>query len=105
MMTATNAIHVTLITPSANSDAIRAQQQPTHQAPLRIPILSAPVRPPRHEPRSAPRGLRHLLRHTFFNGVTSYAAATNRVAAATAPPAWSQLSASPNTAAATTPTR
>src|SRR5215510_13665950 len=37
MMPATNAIHETLMTPRANSDAIN-QQHPTHQAPFFAPI-------------------------------------------------------------------
>ena len=71
MIPATNAIHVTLITPRANSEAISAQQQPTHQAPFRTPIRTAPSRPSRHEPRRAPSGLRQWPRHTSFNGVSS----------------------------------
>ena len=71
MMTATNAIQETLITPRANREAISAQQHPTHQAPFRAPILSAPVGPARQEPSSEPRGLRHFARHTFLSGVTS----------------------------------
>ena len=39
---ATTAIHTRLITPSAKSEAISAQQHPTHQAPWRVPIRSAP---------------------------------------------------------------
>ena len=35
MSAATNAIQAMLMTPSANSEAISAQQQPTHQAPCR----------------------------------------------------------------------
>ena len=45
MSPATNAIQVMLMTPSANSDAMSAQQQPTHQAPFFAPIRSAPERP------------------------------------------------------------
>ena len=45
MSPATTAIQTRLITPSANSDAISAQQQPTHQAPCRTPIRSAPEAP------------------------------------------------------------
>ena len=43
---ATTAIQVMLMTPSAKSDAIRAQQHPTHQAPFLMPIRTAPDRPP-----------------------------------------------------------
>jgi hypothetical protein len=65
---ATTAIHGTLITPRANSDAIKAQQQPTHQAPFFIPIYRAPNSPSRQDPRSMPSGLRHLPRHTSLSG-------------------------------------
>ena len=41
------AIQPMLITPSANSAAISAQQQPTHQPPWTDPIRSAPSRPGR----------------------------------------------------------
>ena len=57
---ATNAIQPTLMIPSAKSDAMSAQQQPTHQAPCAAPIRSAPAFPPRHEVRRNPSGLRHL---------------------------------------------
>ena len=49
-----------LMTPSAKSDAISAQQQPTHQAPFLAPIRSAPAGPSRQEPSRKPSGLRHL---------------------------------------------
>src|SRR4051812_4003215 len=62
-------IHMMLITPRANSDAISAQQQPTHHRPFLIPMRTDPVGPSRHEPSSAPSGLRHLPRHSFFKGV------------------------------------
>ena len=71
MSPATTAIQTTLMTPSAKSDAIRAQQQPMHQAPCLVPIWSAPVRPLRQEPSKKPRGLRHLPRQTSFSGVSS----------------------------------
>jgi len=67
----TNAIQTTLMIPSANSDAISAQQHPTHQAPFRTPIDSAPRTPPRQVRISAPSGLRHLFRHTSLSGVSS----------------------------------
>ena len=79
MRPATTAIHVTLMIPSAKSEAMRAQQQPTHQAPFPAPIRSAPDGPSRHEPSSVPSGLRHLPRQTSFNGVSSYTAATTSV--------------------------
>ena len=44
---AMKTIHVTLIAPSANSAAISAQQQPTHQAPCSSPSISAPPTPSR----------------------------------------------------------
>ena len=50
---ATKAIHTMLMTPSANRDAISAQQHPTHQAPFFAPIRSAPDRPSRQEPSSS----------------------------------------------------
>ena len=59
------------MTPSANSDAISAQQQPTHQAPFFAPICSAPAGPSRHEPSRKPSGLRHLPRQTSLSGVSS----------------------------------
>src|SRR3954470_21196677 len=68
---ATNAIQATLMIPSANSAAMRAQQQPTHQAPWAAPIRRAPVDPFRQEVSRNPSGLRHLLRQTFLNGVSS----------------------------------
>src|SRR5689334_10190589 len=71
MMAATNAIQETLMTPRANSDAIKAQQHPTHQAPFVAPIRTAPEPPSRHDPSSTPSGLRHLPRQTSFSGVTS----------------------------------
>src|SRR5215207_5765324 len=93
---ATNAIQARLITPSANSDAIRAQQQPTHQAPCRAPMLSAPHVPPRQELSRKPSGLRHLPRQTSFIGVSSYAAASMRMPPASQRPAASQASSSPS---------
>ena len=92
---ATTAIQDTLMTPSANSEAISAQQQPTHHAPFLAPIRTAPASPSRHDPSSTPRGLRHLPRHTSFSGVSSYAAATSRVAPAMGRPAFDQDSWSP----------
>src|SRR5947207_15850012 len=88
---------MTLMIPSANNDAIKAQQQPTHQAPLRRPITTAPDGPARHDPRSAPSGLRHLPRQTSLSGVSSYAAATIKAAPAAQRPARSQARASPAT--------
>ena len=85
---ATTAIHDTLMTPRANSDAISAQQQPTHQAPFLTPIRTAPPTPSRHQPSRAPSGLRHLPRQTSFSGVSSYTAATIRVAPAIGRPAF-----------------
>jgi hypothetical protein len=71
MSPATTAIQVTLMTPNAKSEAIRAQQQPTHQAPFSTPMRSAPDHPPRHDPRRKPSGLRHLPRQAFLSGVSS----------------------------------
>ena len=59
------------MTPSANSDAISAQQQPMHQAPCLAPISKAPRRPVRQAPSRKPSGLRHFPRHASFRGVTS----------------------------------
>ena len=42
---ATNAIQPTLMIPSAKSEAMSAQQQPTHHAPCAAPIRSAPAVP------------------------------------------------------------
>ena len=56
MSPATNAIQVMLMTPSANSDAMRAQQQPTHQAPFFAPIRRPPSNPSRQEPSRKPSG-------------------------------------------------
>ena len=92
-----------LMTPSANSEAIRAQQQPTHHKPFLIPIRSEPVGPSRHEPSRAPSGLRHLPRHRSFSGVNWYTAATSSVAPATQRPVRSQASTSGATAS--TPAR
>ena len=47
------------MTPSAKSEAMSAQQQPTHHAPWRMPIRTEPARPSRQEPSRNPRGLRH----------------------------------------------
>ena len=58
---------------------MRAQQQPTHQAPFLIPMRTGPDHPSRHDPRSRLSGLRHLLRQMFFNGVCSYTAANRSV--------------------------
>ena len=71
MSPATTAIHTTLMIPNAKSDAMSAQQQPTHQAPFLAPIRSAPDQPSRHEPSRKPSGLRHFPRQTSFNGVSS----------------------------------
>jgi hypothetical protein len=38
-----NTIQATLMAPSANSAAIKAQQQPRHHAPCSIPMRSAPL--------------------------------------------------------------
>src|SRR5262249_46011530 len=56
---ATNAIQAMLITPSANSDAINAQQQPTHHAPWPAPMSRTPG------------GLGHSPRPGSSNGVNS----------------------------------
>ena len=71
MIAATNAIHTRLIKPSANREAMSAQQQPTHHAPCRAPICSPPARPSRHEPIRNPSGLRHFARQMSFSGVSS----------------------------------
>ena len=95
MSPATTAIQTMLITPSAKSDAINAQQQPIHDAPCLAPIWSAPESPLRQEPSKKPSGLRHLPRQTSLSGVSSYTAATIRVAPATQRPARSHASRSP----------
>src|SRR6476661_5386747 len=85
-------------TPSANSAAMSAQQQPTHHAPFFAPIWNAPSRPARQEPSKKPSGLRHLPRQTSLSGVNSYTAATISVAPATHRPARSHDRTSPATA-------
>ncbi len=65
------AIHVMLMIPNAKSEAMSAQQQPTHQAPFFAPIRSAPARPSRQLPSRNPSGLWHLERHTSLSGVSS----------------------------------
>src|SRR5215471_13210790 len=97
MSPAMTAIHVMLMTPSAKSDAMRAQQQPTHQAPFLTPIRSAPDGPSRQEPSREPSGLRHLPRQTSFNGVSSYTAATTSVPPAVHRPARDHVNRSPST--------
>src|SRR5947208_8399278 len=87
-----------LMTPSANSAAMSAQQHPTHQVPFFAPIWSAPNRPARHEPSKNPSGLRHLPRQTSLSGVNSYTAATISVAPATHRPLRSHDRTSPATA-------
>ena len=72
----TTSIQVRLITPSANSTTINAQQHPRHHAPCRAPIVNAPRSPSRHELRRNPDGERHFPRHMFLSGVISYTAAT-----------------------------
>src|SRR6059058_4665990 len=103
MMPATNAIQGMLITPSANSDAISAQQQPTHHAPFFVPIRTAPDSPSRHDPSRAPSGLRHLPRQTSLSGVSSYTAATSSVVPAITRPVSFHASDSPQTLVAATP--
>ena len=71
MSAATNAIQTMLMTPSANSEAISAQQQPTHHAPCPTPIRSEPTRPSRQAPSRNPSGLRHFRRQTSLSGVSS----------------------------------
>ena len=67
---AISAIQPMLMTPSANSAAISAQQQPTHQAPCSIPIRRAPSRPGRQAVSRNPSGFRHLRRQTSLSGVS-----------------------------------
>ena len=67
---AMNAIQPRLITPSANSAAISAQQQPTHQPPCVTPMRRAPSRPGRHLVIRNMSGLRQWRRQTSFNGVS-----------------------------------
>jgi hypothetical protein len=74
-----------------------AQQQPTHHAPLRVPIAKAPRRPSRQAPSRKPSGLRHFVRHTSLSGVTSYAAAAMSVPPASQRPPLSHDSCDPST--------
>ena len=71
MSPATKAIQAMLITPSAKSEAISAQQQPMHQPPCLAPIRSAPTGPSRQEPSRKPSGLRHFPRQMSLSGVSS----------------------------------
>src|SRR5580700_385240 len=93
---ATTAIHTRLITPSAKSAAMRAQQHPTHHAACLDPISTAPADPSRQSPSRKPSGLRHLARHAFFSGVSSYTAAAAMTAAAAHRPPASHDSCAPN---------
>ena len=68
--TAITAIHVRLITPSANRAAIRAQDDPRHQPPLRTPISSARGRVLCLEASRNGSGLRQLERKERFSGVS-----------------------------------
>jgi hypothetical protein len=70
---ATNAIQTVLITPSANSAAMRAQQHPTHQAPWFAPMRSAPDKPGRQEASKNPSGLRQCLRQTVMQARGDFA--------------------------------
>src|SRR5436190_17847365 len=67
---AMNAIQPMLITPSANSAAISAQQQPTHQAPCTAPIRNAPYRLGRQFSITNITGPLQRVRQAFFAGVT-----------------------------------
>ena len=67
---AMNAIQPMLMTPSANSAAISAQQQPTHQEPWSNPTRNAPVRPGRQCSIRKPKGLRQCRRHVSLSGVS-----------------------------------
>ena len=67
----TRSIQVKLIAPSANSAAIRAQQQPRHQPPCSNPIRSAPERPGFQLPTRNAIGLRQRVRQAFLAGVNS----------------------------------
>ena len=59
-----------LITPTAKSSTISAQQQPMHQAPCTIPIRTAPAAPSRQWCITKPSGVRHLRRHARLTGVS-----------------------------------
>ena len=81
MRPATSAIQTTLITPSANSDAINAQQQPTHQAPCRAPICMAPESPSLQLPRRKPSGRTALSEtHVLEGGQLVYRSNEERAA-------------------------
>ena len=67
---AMNAIQPRLITPSANSAAIKAQQQPMHQPPWTIPIRRLPSRPACQCCIRNANGLRQWRRQTSFQGVS-----------------------------------
>src|SRR4051794_5817380 len=67
---ATKAIQPRLITPSANSAAMSAQQQPTHQPPCSTPTRSAPNRPGRQRSIRNMNGLRQWRRQVSLSGVS-----------------------------------
>ena len=67
---AMNAIQPRLITPSANSAAISAQQQPTHQPPWTTPMRRLPSRPACQCCIRNANGLRQCRRQTSFSGVS-----------------------------------
>ena len=67
---ATITIHVRLITPTAKSTSISAQQQPTHQSPCSTPIRSAPSAPPCQRCSTKWNGVRQWRRQICFIGVS-----------------------------------
>src|SRR5262249_31667533 len=67
---ATRSIHPTLITPSAKSAAMRAQQQATHHAPWPRPMRSAPRAPGRQPPIRKVNGALQRARQRHLAGVT-----------------------------------
>ena len=75
MNAAMSAIQPMLITPTANSAAINAQQHPRHHAPCLIPGARPPTWPSRQRSARNIIGLRHLTRQASFKGVTWYTAA------------------------------
>jgi hypothetical protein len=63
------SIHGRLMTPTAKTVAINAQQQPTHTRPCSKPTWNARGGPLRQHRRKWVSGLRQWRRHACFSGV------------------------------------
>src|SRR4029077_7083826 len=75
--TAAPIIHGMLMIPRANSEAMIAQQHPTHHAPCTTPMRSAPAVPSRQLCSTKSSGARQRRRQASFAGVSWYAAAAS----------------------------